>query len=213
MAFKAFGLEPVEVKKLSSGKSRHDGYETGFYIVNFSCDQDLKKLADIVHIGQKRVRIEIRRKKDIVQCTNCQRFGHTSANCGHPFRCVKCADPHGPQECQRRRYDKDSEPYCCNCAKDGHTSNNLNACEFYKNQIVPNIHRLDRVTYIGEKKYNEKTLPHLNRKNFNDNNQLLVNKPKTNPIKPNNNEKLATSIIPQSKVIIENVKVKQSTPK
>jgi hypothetical protein len=33
-------------------------------------------------------------KKDIAQCANCQRYGHTKNYCHLKLRCVKCAGDH-----------------------------------------------------------------------------------------------------------------------
>ena len=40
-------------------------------------------------------------KRPIQQCFNCQQFGHSSAYCGRPPRCVKCDKPHPTQACQK----------------------------------------------------------------------------------------------------------------
>ena len=59
--------------------------------------------------------------KPPLQCYNCQRFGHSSYNCGFPYRCIKCDSSHQPGECDR----KDPSiglPVCVNC-KGNHAAN------------------------------------------------------------------------------------------
>lgn len=38
-------------------------------------------------------------KKDPIMCACCQRAGHTAVNCNLDYRCVKCTDKHGPENC------------------------------------------------------------------------------------------------------------------
>lgn len=54
--------------------------------------------------------------KSPTQCFNCQRWGHSSQNCGYKFRCVKCTEVHGPNQCQRSTRDGNAK--CINCNGD-----------------------------------------------------------------------------------------------
>lgn len=82
-------LELVGINKLSNDK----------WLVR------LTKASDIVGFCGLRVvlrcRVGIRRSKgrQPLQCYNCQRFGHAARDCGMPYRCVKCGQPHGPGKC------------------------------------------------------------------------------------------------------------------
>lgn len=49
------------------------------------------------------------RKKTVVQCTRCQRYGHTKAYCRRQYRCVKCGDDHDTSTCTKTR---DTAPKC-----------------------------------------------------------------------------------------------------
>lgn len=69
-------------------------------------------------------------RKRPTQCSRCQRWGHSSTNCGHQPRCIKCLLDHKKGECARK--DKESGlPSCVNCQKEGHPSNSPN-CESYQ---------------------------------------------------------------------------------
>lgn len=82
-------------------------------------------------------------KKRLTQCYNCQRWGHSSANCGFKFRCVACgSSEHQPGNCPRKSVidtemveDNNSsipkeKPKCCNCGED-HAAN-FRQCKAFK---------------------------------------------------------------------------------
>lgn len=51
---------------------------------------------------QTKITIEAPRKsRDIVQCSRCQRYGHTRKYCNLPARCVKCAGQHITSTCTK----------------------------------------------------------------------------------------------------------------
>lgn len=55
----------------------------------------------------------------VPQCHRCQAFGHASANCHRPQRCVRCGGQHFAADCPR---ELTAKPTCANCARD-HTAN------------------------------------------------------------------------------------------
>ncbi|XP_059046163.1 serine/arginine repetitive matrix protein 1-like [Achroia grisella] len=63
------------------------------------------------------------------QCHRCQAFGHASANCHRPVKCVRCGGEHPAANCDRPR---DQKPTCANCAKP-HTANDRK-CPVYKRE-------------------------------------------------------------------------------
>jgi hypothetical protein len=67
----------------------------------------------------------------VTQCYNCQKWGHSSLNCGLPARCVKCTDNHPKGECPRTTRDGDAK--CCNCGE-SHSANHR-GCAAYKKHI------------------------------------------------------------------------------
>lgn len=68
-------------------------------------------------------------KKQPSQCYNCQRWGHSSKNCGFPYRCVKCTNDHGPGKCSRTT--REGEPACVNCLGK-HSANNRECPDYIK---------------------------------------------------------------------------------
>lgn len=75
-------------------------------------------------------------KKKFTQCFNCQRWGHSSKNCGYSFRCVACGSAdHGPAQCPRKDFTKDVRekenlPTCCNCGENHSAS--FKQCKAFK---------------------------------------------------------------------------------
>ncbi|CAH1101554.1 unnamed protein product [Psylliodes chrysocephalus] len=51
-------------------------------------------------VKNTRVVWELRKStKSIIQCHNCQAWGHATANCGHPPKCLKYAENHHTRTC------------------------------------------------------------------------------------------------------------------
>ena len=72
------------------------------------------------------------KKKRTTQCRNCQRWGHSSLNCGFKTRCVKCLESHQVGQCTRKDNTEPLEKlFCVNCKKSGHPANST-TCEVYK---------------------------------------------------------------------------------
>jgi hypothetical protein len=71
-----------------------------------------------------------------VQCGKCKRWGHTSANCGHTYRCIKCNGDHAPRECSRttRENTAESRVYCVNC--EGEHPANSTICPAFQRYVT-----------------------------------------------------------------------------
>lgn len=68
-----------------------------------------------------------RKKKEIPQCFRCQKYGHTKSYCTNPFYCVKCAENHPSNTCDKSR---DIPPKCTLC--DGSHPANYKGCSVYR---------------------------------------------------------------------------------
>ncbi|CAH1109398.1 unnamed protein product [Psylliodes chrysocephalus] len=63
-----------------------------------------------------RVTWELRKSvKLIIQCHNCQQWGHATSNCGRPAKCLKCAGEHHTKTCLKTR---ETPATCANCDGD-----------------------------------------------------------------------------------------------
>lgn len=67
-------------------------------------------------------------KREIVQCTKCQRYGHTKHFCYNIARCVKCVGNHTTESCNRSKIDSNVQCVLCN----GNHPANYKGCEIYK---------------------------------------------------------------------------------
>lgn len=74
------------------------------------------------------------KKKEVLQCKRCQRFGHSKNQCFRPFRCVKCGDDHPTTTCAKSR---DTEATCANC-QEKHPASYRGCLKYkqYKEQIL-----------------------------------------------------------------------------
>ena len=59
------------------------------------------------------------------RCYNCQRYGHSSAFCHHPTRCLRCGDSHRKDTCPLAR----AAATCANCGEPHPASSK--SCKFY----------------------------------------------------------------------------------
>lgn len=70
-------------------------------------------------------------KKRHTQCHKCQRWGHSSNNCYHQDRCVKCLGTHRTEDCNRK--DRDDQVKCVNC--EGNHAANFRGCSAAKQYV------------------------------------------------------------------------------
>ena len=69
-----------------------------------------------------------KKKREIPQCTKCQRYGHTKSYCHHSPRCVKCTGNHKTSDCSRNTRSKEVQCTLCN----GNHPANYKGCTVYK---------------------------------------------------------------------------------
>ncbi|CAH1098905.1 unnamed protein product [Psylliodes chrysocephalus] len=106
-------------------------------------------------ISNTRITWELRRSvKMIIQCHNCQLWGHATSNCGRASRCLKCAGDHHTRACLKTR---ETPANCANCGGD-HPAN-YSKCPNY----VERIERLELKKAKSEpKKYSQAPPPKVN---------------------------------------------------
>jgi len=97
-------------------------------------------------------------KRRITQCRRCQGWGHATVNCYAEPACLKCAEGHLTQDCNK---SKDVPAKCVNCGED-HPAN-ATICQEYqkrlKNIELRNKTQLDKNT---TKSTNIKNIPDIN---------------------------------------------------
>lgn len=87
---------------------------------------------DIFHINtllNTKIKIEEPyKRRDIIQCINCQEYGHSKTYCAYPSRCVRCNSNHPTSACTKT---KDQPPVCVLCG--GNHTANYRGCQIHKN--------------------------------------------------------------------------------
>lgn len=88
-----------------------------------------KDIYKLKKIGNSCVEFEPpHQKREIPQCTKCQRYGHTKKFCYRSPRCVKCAKDHLTSDCNRK--ERSDLVKCVHC--DGNHPANYRGCKIYK---------------------------------------------------------------------------------
>lgn len=98
--------------------------------------QHFKAINGIMNV---KIRVEVLKRSQVLQCKNCQLFFHSAAGCYRKYRCVKCDKDHPPNACPRDT-DKNLPVACCNC-HENHSANDLQHCPFFAKHIKPIIEK------------------------------------------------------------------------
>lgn len=92
-------------------------------------DANNKSIYDIKGLLHTKISFEPpHKKKQIAQCSRCQRYGHTHNFCNRIARCVKCAGEHETKNCERKA--RDNNVKCVLCS--GNHPANYKGCQHYK---------------------------------------------------------------------------------
>ena len=88
-------------------------------------NNDIFKVTSLLHT---KVKIEEpHKRKDIIQCLNCQNYGHSRKYCSYSPRCVRCGENHPSSSCTKTT---PTPAKCCLCKSD-HPAN-YEGCQIYK---------------------------------------------------------------------------------
>lgn len=89
-------------------------------------NKDIYNIATLMH---SKIKFEPpHQKREINQCTRCQRYGHTKKFCYHTPRCVKCMGDHHTLQCTRN--ERNNEVKCMLCSLNHRA--NYKGCLVYK---------------------------------------------------------------------------------
>lgn len=79
-----------------------------FFFVDLEPKPNNKEIYKIEFLMYQKIKFEAPHiKREIPQCSRCQRYGHTKKFCHHYARCVKCAGSHETAKCLRKERDRD----------------------------------------------------------------------------------------------------------
>lgn len=93
----------------------------------------------------------------VVQCFNCQCFGHISKNCHKQIKCVLCAENHTLKDCPFKEL-KNQELKCANCGE-SHSAGSRD-CRVYKTMLENKLKKTtvnDRAARTGFRNNNNST--------------------------------------------------------
>ncbi|RZC42369.1 hypothetical protein BDFB_006666 [Asbolus verrucosus] len=103
-------------------------------------------------------------RKTMIQCKNCQQWGHATTNCNANPVCLKCARSHQTKGCLVPKNAPESELKCTNCGGH-HTANNI-VCATYQNRLEymenKKLERQQRNNTTQPRKFREAPAPATN---------------------------------------------------
>ena len=106
---------------------------------------------DIFHLNSilnTKIKIEEPyKRREIIQCINCQEYGHSKTYCAYPSRCVRCNSNHSTSACNKT---SDLPPVCVLCGG-AHTAN-YRGCLVHKN-----LQKLHHSKSNSNNKFNKKS--------------------------------------------------------
>lgn len=129
-------LDVIKVTRFTTRRSTANKAVLPIFLVHISASSQSKHLVKIRRVNYQVVQWERLRKGGILQCKNCQRFGHAAANCNMGYRCVKCDKSHEPGKCSiiESNVDK-TKIFCVTCNAFGHPAS-YRGCPGHKKLIV-----------------------------------------------------------------------------
>jgi hypothetical protein len=120
----------VSHKKMNSSQPElNDKQPLSMFFVELKPAPNNKDIFNAGYIQQCKIQFEPpKHKRDIVQCANCQRYGHTKNYYHLKPRCVKCAGDHLTNQCHGK--ERSSDFRCVLCG--GYHPGNYKGCTVYK---------------------------------------------------------------------------------
>lgn len=119
-----------KVTRITNIKHRVSKNPLPLFFVEIEQGPNNKSIYDVMFLCHSRVKIEPPRfKREVPQCVNCQRYGHTRSYCHRRARCVKCAGDHLTTLCAWK--DKENENVKCVLCGQNHPAN-YKGCSVYQ---------------------------------------------------------------------------------
>lgn len=127
-----------EVRQIVNIRHRATKEPLPVFYVDLEPKPNNKAIFDVKYLNNMKITFEAPyKKKEIMQCKRCQRFGHSKNQCFRPYRCVKCGSAHPTTTCTKK---PDTEATCANCDEKHPAS--YKGCKVYK-QYRERILKLD----------------------------------------------------------------------
>ncbi|KAJ2938493.1 hypothetical protein O0L34_g12987 [Tuta absoluta] len=104
-----------DVRQVVNARHRKTKEPLPLFYVDLEPKENNKEIFNIKRLNYTVVSFEAPyKKKEVLQCKRCQRFGHSKNQCYRPFRCVKCGDEHPTASCTK---SPQTEATCANCSE------------------------------------------------------------------------------------------------
>lgn len=117
-----------QVRQVTNVLHKTTKLELPIFFVDLEPSELNKDIFHISHILHTKVKIEEPyKKRNLVQCLNCQEYGHTKTYCAHSPRCVRCAEHHTTSACLKSR----NLPAKCALCQGDHPAN-YKGCQIHK---------------------------------------------------------------------------------
>lgn len=101
---------------------------TAMFFLDIEPKENNKEIYEVKYLLHCKITIEaVRQTRQIPQCANCLRLGHTKNFCKRPTRCVKCGGFHNSKTCEVKQR-KDLK---CALCEQNHPAN-YRGCKVYK---------------------------------------------------------------------------------
>lgn len=127
-----------EVRQIVNIRHRATKEPLPVFYVDLEPKPNNKAIFDVKYLNNMKITFEAPyKKKEIIQCKRCQRFGHSKNQCFRPYRCVKCGSAHPTTTCTKK---PDTDATCANCDEKHPAS--YKGCKIYK-QYREKILKLD----------------------------------------------------------------------
>ncbi|XP_037942832.1 uncharacterized protein LOC119675697 [Teleopsis dalmanni] len=143
-----------EVVNISNIRHRVTKKPLPLFFVGLKPSDKVKTIYNCTDLLHTKISIEApKKKRELPQCTRCQRYGHTKHFCNHMPRCVKCPENHLSSDCPRKSPGNDV--WCVLC--EGNHPANYKGCTVYKQlqkKAFPALRR--KITTDTERQQNTK---------------------------------------------------------
>ena len=118
-----------EVTNISNIKHRISKNSLSLFFIDLKQKANNKEIYNVNPLLNSIVKFEppLERKKEVVQCKRCQRYGHMQKYCNYNFRCVKCAGNHPTDQFTK---SPETPAKCIHCQ--GEHPANYKGCSAYK---------------------------------------------------------------------------------
>lgn len=117
-----------KVRNIMNIRDRTSKLPLPLFFVDLEPKENNKDIYKLEYISNMKISIEPpRKKREIIQCTRCQEYGHSKSYCNRPFMCVKCGNQHDSKTCAKPRT---TPPKCALC--EGNHPANYKGCQVYK---------------------------------------------------------------------------------